>query len=95
MILEIIAALCAILAGILMLTTAIALWRAPDALSRVNLLGPATGVAVPALIVAKLCVDGGSAGEIIRGILAICAFWVVLAIGSFIMGRSLYGLTQD
>ena len=54
---EIIASVLLVVATVLVIATAIALWRAPDALTRVNLLGPTVGLAVPLLLVAKLVVD--------------------------------------
>ncbi|AHI21674.1 Na+/H+ antiporter subunit G [Corynebacterium vitaeruminis] len=96
---DIIAGALIIFAGILMVITAVALWRAPDALTRANLLGPTTGVAMPSLVIAKVIHDIGagdvSVGGLIRALLAIVAFLVVLAIGSFVMGRSLLGLALE
>ena len=40
---EIIASILLVVATVLVIGTAIALWRAPDALTRVNLLGPTVG----------------------------------------------------
>lgn len=54
---EIISSILLIVATVMVIATAIALWRAPDALTRVNLLGPTVGLAVPLLLVAKLVVD--------------------------------------
>ena len=71
--------------------------RAPDALTRVNLLGPLVVVAFPILIVAKLIhswtTTGFDLNDFIRAVLAIFAVWIVGSVASFIMGRSLYGVT--
>ncbi|WBT09020.1 Na+/H+ antiporter subunit G [Corynebacterium sp. SCR221107] len=99
MIFDLIAGILVIIAGLLMVITAVALWRAPDALTRANLLGPTTGIAMPLIVVAKLVHDAGlgdlSLGTVIRALLAIAAFLVVLAVGSFVMGRSLLGLALE
>ena len=56
---EIIASVLLIIATLLVVATVVSLWRAPDALTRANLLGPTVGLAVPLIIVAKLVVDFG------------------------------------
>ena len=53
---EIIASVLLIVATILVVGTVVSLWRAPDALTRANLMGPTVGLAVPLIIVAKLVV---------------------------------------
>ncbi|PIS66773.1 Na+/H+ antiporter subunit G [Corynebacterium striatum] len=94
---EIIASILLIVATILVVATAIALWRAPDALTRVNLLGPTVGLAVPLLLVAKLIVDfsenGFSLWSLVRVLIACFGVWIIGAVGSFYMGRSIYGVT--
>ncbi|HAT1151195.1 Na+/H+ antiporter subunit G [Corynebacterium striatum] len=94
---EIIASILLIVATILVVATAIALWRAPDALTRVNLLGPTVGLAVPLLLVAKLIVDfsenGFSLWSLVRVLIACFGVWIIGSVGSFYMGRSIYGVT--
>ena len=51
---EIIASVLLIVATILVVATVVSLWRAPDALTRANLMGPTVGLAVPLIILAKL-----------------------------------------
>lgn len=96
---DILAGILIVIAGLLMLLTAVALWRAPDAITRANLLGPTTGVAVPLLVIASLIHDIGagtfSVSSLIRALIAIAGLLAVLAIGSFIMGRSLYGVGEE
>lgn len=96
---EIIAGILIILAGIVMLLTCLAMWRAPDALTRANLLSTATGISLPFVVFASLLVDFSrgdlSVGTVLRALLACVAFLVVLAVGSFLMGRSLYGLAKE
>ncbi|OFT63392.1 Na+/H+ antiporter subunit G [Corynebacterium sp. HMSC05E07] len=94
---EIIASILLILATILVIATVVALWRAPDALTRVNLLGPTVGLAVPLLLVAKLVVDfaenGFSLWSLVRVLIACFGVWIIGSVGSFYMGRSIYGVT--
>ena len=94
---ETIASILLVVATILVIATAIALWRAPDALTRVNLLGPTVGLAVPLLLVAKVVVDfaenGFSLWSLIKVMIACCGVWIIASVGSFYMGRSIYGVT--
>lgn len=84
-------------ATICVVATAILQLRAPDALTRVNLLGPLVVIAFPILVVAKLIrswtTTGFDLNDFIRAVIAIFAVWVVGSVASFIMGRSLYGVT--
>ena len=50
-----------VVATLLIVATVIALWRAPDAVTRANLMGPTTGVAAPLLIIAKVVYDAPTA----------------------------------
>ncbi|AKK10175.1 Na+/H+ antiporter subunit G [Corynebacterium uterequi] len=94
---EIIVAALVVLAAAMALVTAIAQWRAPDALTRVNLMGPLVGVGLPVLIVAKLIYDWATRGfdpnDFVRAIIAIAGLWVIASVGSFYMGRAVYGVT--
>ena len=94
---EIIVTVLVVLATICMVATTILQLRAPDALTRVNLLGPLVVIAFPILIVAKLIrswtTTGFDLNDFIRAILAIAAVWIVGSVASFVMGRSLYGVT--
>lgn len=94
---EIIVSVVVILATVMVVATAVAMWRAPDALTRANLIGPVVGVAVPLLLVGKLIIDWSTTGfdpnNVIRAILAIAGVWIVGAVGSYYIGRSIYGVT--
>ena len=94
---EIIASILLIVATWLVVATAIALWRAPDALTRVNILGPTVGLAVPLLLVGKLVVDFAENGfdlwSLVRVLIACFGVWIIGSVGSFYMGRSIYGVT--
>ncbi|MGD7002175.1 Na+/H+ antiporter subunit G [Corynebacterium halotolerans] len=94
---EIIVAILVIIATVFTAATTSSIWRAPDALTRVNLLGTTVSCAVPILIVAKLIRDwttsGFDANNLVRAIIAIAAVWIIAAVGSFVIGRSIYGVT--
>jgi len=94
---EIIVSVLVILATVMVVATAVAMWRAPDALTRVNLMGPVVGVGVPLLLVGKLIMDWSTTGfdlnNLIRAIVAIAGVWVVASVGSYYLGRSIYGVT--
>ncbi|AEX71244.1 Na+/H+ antiporter subunit G [Corynebacterium diphtheriae] len=94
-----IASVLIIIAGLLFVVSATALWHAPDALTRANLLGPATSVALPLIVIATLLHDIGAGSfeinHLVRAIVAIVALWVVLAVASFVMGRALHEVSQE
>ena len=94
---EIVVAALVILATICVIAAVILQLRAPDAITRVNLLGPLVVIAFPILIVAKLIYSWSTTGfdlnDFIRAVIAIAAVWIVGSVASFIMGRSLYGVT--
>lgn len=94
---EIIVSVLVILATIMVVATAVAMWRAPDALTRVNLLGPVVGVGFPLLVVSKLIIDWSTTGfdlnNFVRAVLAIAGVWIVASVGSYYIGRSIYGVT--
>ena len=94
---ETVVAILVVAATICVVATAILQLRAPDALTRVNVLGPLVVVAFPILVVAKLIRSWSTTGfdlnDFIRAVIAIFAVWIVGSVGAFIMGRSLYGVT--
>lgn len=98
-ILEIIVALIVVCATVLIAATAVLLWRAPDALTRVNVLGPTVSLALPMLLIAKLAYDWGttgfSVGDLVRALLAIFGLWVIGATGSFYIARAIHGVTVE
>lgn len=81
------------------LLTSVAVWRAPDALSRSNVMPIIPGVAVPLLIMAKLANDwvtvGFNGADFVRACLAITGLLVVVSVASFAMGRSIYGVSVE
>lgn len=89
----------AILGAAFVFVSARAMYLAPDALSQVNMLGPAIGVGIPLLVSANLvyswATEGFSLGHLIRAVLAITALLVVSATGSYILGRALHATHWD
>lgn len=61
------------------------------------MLGPTVGLAVPLIIVAKLVVDFGRDGFslwlLIQALIACFGVWIIGSVGSFYLGRSIYGVT--
>ncbi|AZA10197.1 Na+/H+ antiporter subunit G [Corynebacterium pseudopelargi] len=96
---DIVAAAIVIIACIVIALTTLAVWRAPDPLTRANVLSTNTSLALPLLIIAKLIHDIGAGtfliSDLIVAALAITGLLVVLAIGSFVMGRSLYEVARE
>ena len=93
MIAEIFAGVLVVVAGLIMVVTMVGLWRAPDAQTQANMLGPTTGVAIPLLIFAKMAYDISRHGfvfsDVARALIAVVAYLVVLALGAFLLaGRS-------
>ncbi|AKK02146.1 Na+/H+ antiporter subunit G [Corynebacterium epidermidicanis] len=88
-----------IVAALFILGTVIALWRAPDALTRINVMGPTTGVALPLLAVAKLLEDFAAgpvdANSVVRVVLVICGLWIVAAVSSFYMARAIHDAVES
>ena len=84
-----------VVATLLIVATVIALWRAPDAVTRANLMGPTTGVAAPLLIIAKVvydAADGITPNSLIRAVLALL---IVASVSGFYMGRSLQETARE
>ncbi|WP_297007936.1 Na+/H+ antiporter subunit G [uncultured Corynebacterium sp.] len=88
------------LAGALfILVSAVAMYLAPDALSQVNMLGPAMGMGLPLLIIAHLVYSwtttGFNLGELLEAVGAIGALLIVQAVGSYVVGRALHATHWD
>ena len=98
MIAEIFAGILAVAAGLIMVVTMVGLWRAPDAQTQANMLGPTTGVAIPLLIFAKLAYDISRHGfvfsDVARALIAV-AYLVVLALGAFLLGRAFLAVAVE
>ena len=95
----IVAGTLAIVGEMYVLVSARAMYLAPDALSQLNMVGPAVGVGMPLLIAANLVyswsIEGFVLGHWIRAIVAIFALLVMSAVGSYAMGRALHASHWD
>ncbi|MEJ4113045.1 monovalent cation/H(+) antiporter subunit G [Corynebacterium kroppenstedtii] len=94
MMVNIIIAVLVVLAAVAFIDEVIEMWRAPDALTRVNLTGPITGVGIPLLIIANL-VRSIADGDVwyvvaVKSVIAIFACLMVSSVGSYVMGRSIH-----
>ncbi|MDO5077749.1 Na+/H+ antiporter subunit G [Corynebacterium sp.] len=98
-IVEIIVAIIAVFSTVLVALTAVAMWRSPDALTRANVMGPTTGVALPFLLLAHLIHDWATVGfdpnNLVRAIIAIVGVLVVASVSSFYMGRCIHGVAVE
>lgn len=95
---QIIVAALVILATVFVVAATILQLRAPDALTRANLLGPLVVNAIPLLLLAKLVNDAGDGltlNDAVRAILAILGVWIVGSVGTYVIGRSIYGVTTE
>ncbi|MDY5785416.1 Na+/H+ antiporter subunit G [Corynebacterium sp.] len=94
---EIIASVLVVLATISIVAATILQLRAPNALTRANLLGPLVVIAFPLLVMAKLVHSWSTTGfvinEVLRAIIAIAAVWIIASVATFVMGRALHGVT--
>lgn len=95
----IIAGVLALVGALYIMVPAVAMYLAPDALSQVNMLGPALGMGLPLLVAADLvhswALEGFVPGYFIRAIVAVFALLVVQAVGSYVMGRALHATLWD
>ena len=93
MIVNIIISILIVIAAIAFIDEVIEMWRAPDALTRVHLTGPITGVGV-LLIIANMIHSIADGDEwyvvLVKSVIAIVACLMVASVGSFVMGRSVH-----
>ena len=94
MIVNIIISVLIVIAAVAFIDEVIEMWRAPDALTRVNLTGPVTGVGIPLLIIANMIRSIADGDEwyvvLVKSVIAIVACLMVASVGSFVMGRSVH-----
>lgn len=95
--LEWIVALLVVVSTVYVVATVVLQLRAPDALTRANLLGPLVCLAFPTLLLAKLVWSWGHTGfqlgEFLMACIAVAGVWIIGSVGSYVMGRSIYGVT--
>ncbi|MGM0385665.1 MAG: cation:proton antiporter [Actinomycetota bacterium] len=84
----------AIVGALFMLTSAVAMLRHADALTRINVLSPATGMGLPLIVVAawldKLVYRGFEWMPFIQTIITIAALLVVSSVASNALARAAY-----
>ncbi|MBV7294462.1 monovalent cation/H(+) antiporter subunit G [Corynebacterium sp. TAE3-ERU12] len=86
-----------VLAGSLYLLGAvISMWRAHDALSRLNQLSAGITVGIPLLVLANVLLDWDAGrltiGRVLTAGIAIIAMLVVSAVASQVLGRAILGI---
>nr|WP_120490891.1 monovalent cation/H(+) antiporter subunit G [Corynebacterium lactis] len=78
-----------------LLVAVVAMWRSPDALSRLNQLSAGIMVGIPALVLANIVVEGAQGdltwGKVVTAIVAIVAVLVVATVASEVLGRAVLG----
>ena len=95
----VVAGILALVGAIFILVSAVAMYLAPDALSQVNMMGPALGMGIPLLVASDLvnswATEGFVWGYLVRAIAAVLALLIVQAAGSYVMGRALHATLWD
>lgn len=76
------------------LVSALAMLRVADGLSRINVLSPATGIGLPAIVVAAfihdLQIHGFDVFDLIKTLVAIAGFIILSSVASNTLGRAAY-----
>lgn len=84
----------AIVGALFMLTSAVAMLRHGDALTRINVLSPATGMGLPLIVIAawldKLVYRGFEWMPLIQTVITVAALLVVSSVASNTLARSAY-----
>lgn len=95
----IISGLLALAGAVYVFVSARAMYLAPDAISQINMIGPAAGVGLPLLVLSNLVYSWGEVGFdlgiFLRAVAAIFMLLIVQAVGSYIMGRTLHATHWD
>ncbi|WP_231928215.1 cation:proton antiporter [Devriesea agamarum] len=77
-----------------MLTAAVSMFRAHDALARINVLSPATGLGLPMIVlgayIQHVWVGGFSVLVLIKVVMTIIALIIVSSVGSNVLARAAY-----
>ena len=93
-VLTIIVGILAIGGALCVLVSAIAMLRVDDALSRINVLSPATGLGLPAIVLAAYLNHVNEAGmdwvDLIKVLVAIAGFIIMSSVASNTLGRATY-----
>lgn len=80
--------------GFWMLTSALSMFHARDALARINVLSPATGLGLPMIVVGAFLqhtrADGFATDMLVKTIITVLALIVVSSVASNVLGRAAY-----
>lgn len=94
LVVDVVVAALVLVGVVLVFVTSVAMFRAHDALGRVNVLGPATALGVPCLVVAHwlhgLTVEGFSWWGLARLVVTVGALLVVSSVASNTLARATY-----
>ncbi|MGB3259050.1 MAG: monovalent cation/H(+) antiporter subunit G [Ornithinimicrobium sp.] len=93
-VLTIIVGILAIGGAMCVLVSAVAMLRVGDALSRINVLSPATGLGLPAIVLAAYLNHVNEVGmdwvDLIKVLVAIAGFIIMSSVASNTLGRATY-----
>lgn len=80
--------------ALLVLVSALSMLRERDALSRINVLSPATGMGLPLIVLGsylhKLATIGFTWTGLLQTVVTLTALWVVSSVASNVLARSAY-----
>lgn len=89
---DVVIAICVLSGALLVLTSALAMFRAKDALSRINVFSPATGLGMPLVVlgcyVYSLQLEGFSLYRMLIAVVAFLALIIVSSIASNTLSRA-------
>lgn len=89
---DVLTAFCVLSGALLVLTSALAMFRAKDALSRINVFSPATGMGMPLVVlgcyVYSLQLEGFSLYRLLIALVAFLALIIVSSIASNTLSRA-------
>lgn len=84
----------AVAGAALLFVSALAMLRERDALSRINVLSPATGMGLPLIVLAgyvhQLTVSGFTATGLVKLVITLAALLVVSSVASNVLARAAY-----
>ncbi|WP_349828884.1 cation:proton antiporter [Brevibacterium litoralis] len=91
---NIVTALGVLSGGLVMLACAVAMFRAPDALSRINVFSPATGLGMPLVVVGvyahTFVTDGFGLTRLVMAVVAVLSLIIVSSVATNVLSRSVY-----
>ncbi|GAA2003068.1 cation:proton antiporter [Brevibacterium samyangense] len=91
---NVITAVCVLLGASTILLSGIAMYRAQDALARINVFSPATGLGMPLIVIGAyahtLVVDGFGVVRLFMAIVAVLSLVIVSSVASNVLSRSVF-----